>query len=54
MLEIQNRLKIKHNLLSEIEQLKKHLATLIDDPITDLEILTSIQFYGYLTPKGIK
>ncbi|MGL5941356.1 MAG: PAP/fibrillin family protein [Waterburya sp.] len=35
---IQNRLTIKQNLLSEIEQLKHNQKTLVDAPITDLEI----------------
>ncbi len=38
MLEIQNRLEIKQKLLYEIEQLKSQLKTVIDYPITDLEI----------------
>ena len=50
MLEIQNRLEIKQNLLSEIEQLKNHLETLIDYPITDLEIQPQkVQFIETLT-----
>ncbi len=50
MLEIQNRLEIKQNLLSEIEQLKSHLETLIDYPITDLEIQPQkVQFIETLT-----
>lgn len=38
MVESQNRLVIKQNLLSEIEQLKSNLNTLADSPVTDLEI----------------
>ena len=38
MLEIQNRLTTKQNLISEIEELKSHSSTLVDSPITDLEI----------------
>jgi hypothetical protein len=38
MLKTQNRLTIKENLLSEIEQLKNNQKTLVDSPITDLEI----------------
>lgn len=38
MLEIQNRLTIKQNLISEIEELKSHHSTVADAPITDLEI----------------
>ncbi|MDJ0692670.1 MAG: PAP/fibrillin family protein [Xenococcaceae cyanobacterium MO_188.B32] len=38
MLEIQNRLVIKQNLLSEIEKLKSSLKTLAGSPVTDLEI----------------
>ena len=50
MLEIQNRLEIKPNLLSEIEQLKSQLYTLIDSPITDLEIQPQkVQFIETLT-----
>lgn len=50
MLEIQNRLVIKQNLISEIEQLKGHGSTLIDSPITDLEIPPQkVQFIETLT-----
>ena len=50
MLEIQNRLEIKQNLLSEIEQQKSQLYTLIDSPITDLEIQPQkVQFIETLT-----
>ncbi|MDJ0633981.1 MAG: PAP/fibrillin family protein [Xenococcaceae cyanobacterium MO_188.B29] len=38
MVESQNRLITKQNLLSEIEQLKSNLNTLADSPVTDLEI----------------
>ena len=38
MPEIQNRLVVKQNLLSEIEELKNNLTTLADSPLTDLEI----------------
>ena len=38
MLEIQNRLTIKHHLISKIEELKRHGSTVVDSPITDLEI----------------
>jgi hypothetical protein len=38
MIELSNRLAIKQNLLEEIEQLKKNQKTLVDSPITDLEI----------------
>jgi len=38
MLETQNRLSIKQNLMSEIEELKSSYSTVIDSPITDLEI----------------
>ena len=38
MLEIQNRLTIKNNLISEIEELKKQNSTIADSPVTDLEI----------------
>ena len=38
MQEIQNRLVIKQNLLSEIENLKSNLKTLAGSPVTDLEI----------------
>lgn len=38
MVEIQNRLAIKQNLLGEIERLKKEQKTPLDAPITDLEI----------------
>ena len=38
MLQIENRLTIKQNLLQEIDTLKKNLNTLTDSPITDLEI----------------
>ena len=38
MLEIQNRLTIKHNLISKIEELKRYDSTVVDSPITDLEI----------------
>ncbi|MBW4535843.1 MAG: PAP/fibrillin family protein [Pleurocapsa minor HA4230-MV1] len=38
MLEVRNRLAIKQNLLEEIEQLKNNQKTLVDSPITDLEI----------------
>lgn len=38
MVEVQNRLAIKQNLLEEIEQLKQEQKTLVDSPITDLEI----------------
>ena len=38
MLEIQNRLTTKQNLISEIEKLKSHSSTIIDSPVTDLEI----------------
>ncbi len=38
MLQIENRLTIKQNLLQEIDTLKKNLNTLTDFPITDLEI----------------
>ncbi len=38
MLEIQNRLTIKQDLISEIEELKRSNSTLIDAPVTDLEI----------------
>lgn len=38
MPEIQNRLAIKQNLISEIDKLKSHRSNLIDSPITDLEI----------------
>ena len=38
MQEIQNRLAIKQNLLSEIEELKSNLNTLVGSPLTDLEI----------------
>ena len=38
MLEVQNRLTIKQNLISEIEELKSHGSTLVDSPATDLEI----------------
>jgi hypothetical protein len=38
MLENPNRLTIKQNLLSEIEKLKSSLKTLVDSPVTDLEI----------------
>jgi len=38
MVEIQNRLEIKQNLLSEITKLKKKLNCFVDSPITDLEI----------------
>ena len=50
MLEIQNRLAIRQNLISEIEQLKSHSSTLIDSPITDLEIPPQkVQFIETLT-----
>ncbi len=50
MLEIQNRLEIKQNLLSEIEKLKSHSKTFIDSPITDNEIPTpKVQFLEALT-----
>ena len=50
MLEIQNRLIIKQNLLSEIEELKSHLKTLVDSPVTDLEIQSQkVQFISSLT-----
>ena len=50
MLEIQNRLTIKQNLLSEIEELKSHLKTLVDSPVTDLEIQSQkVQFISSLT-----
>lgn len=38
MVEVRNRLAIKQNLLEEIEQLKSNQKTLVDSPITDLEI----------------
>ena len=38
MLETKNRLTIKNNLISEIEELKKHNSTIADSPVTDLEI----------------
>jgi hypothetical protein len=38
MVEVRNRLVIKQNLLKEIEQLKNNQNTLVDSPITDLEI----------------
>lgn len=38
MVKGQNRLAIKQNLLEEIEQLKNNQKTLVDSPITDLEI----------------
>lgn len=38
MVEVRNRLAIKQNLLEEIEQLKNNQKTLVDSPITDLEI----------------
>ena len=38
MQESQNRLVIRQNLLSEIEELKSNLNTLVGSPITDLEI----------------
>jgi hypothetical protein len=38
MVEVRNRLAIKQNLLEEIEQLKNDQKTLVDSPITDLEI----------------
>ena len=38
MVEIQNRLEIRQNLLSEIEELKSNSQTIVDSPITDLEI----------------
>ncbi|BAU67109.1 PAP fibrillin family protein [Stanieria sp. NIES-3757] len=38
MVEVQNRLAIKQNLLEEIAQLKKKQKTLVDSPITNLEI----------------
>ncbi len=38
MLEIQNRLTIKQNLLSEIQELKSNPNTIVDSPVTDLEI----------------
>ena len=38
MVEIQNRLEIRQNLLSEIEELKSNSPTLVDSPITDLEV----------------
>ncbi|VEP13300.1 PAP_fibrillin [Hyella patelloides LEGE 07179] len=38
MQEIPNRLTIKQNLISEIEELKSQTSTLVDSPITDLEI----------------
>jgi hypothetical protein len=38
MLEIPNRLTVKQNLLSEIAELKSSLKTLVDSPVTDLEI----------------
>ena len=38
MLEVQNRLTTKQNLISEIEELKSHGSTLVDSPVTDLEI----------------
>ena len=38
MLNIQNRLTIKENLLSEINQLKSNLKTTVDSPVTDLAI----------------
>ncbi len=38
MVEVRNRLAIKQNLLKEIEQLKNDRKTLVDSPITDLEI----------------
>lgn len=38
MLEIQNRLIIKHNLISEINELKSCTSTVIDSPVTDLGI----------------
>ncbi|MGL5831861.1 MAG: PAP/fibrillin family protein [Waterburya sp.] len=38
MVKVQNRLVIKQNLLEEIEQLKNNQKTLVNSPITDLEI----------------
>lgn len=38
MVEVQNRLAIKQNLLEEIKRIKKEQKTLVDAPITDLEI----------------
>lgn len=38
MLEINNRLTIKQDLISEIEKLKSNDSNLIDAPVTDLEI----------------
>ncbi|MFM2310938.1 MAG: hypothetical protein RLZZ04_214 [Cyanobacteriota bacterium] len=38
MVEVPNRLAIRQNLLEEIEQLKNNQKTLVDSPITDLEI----------------
>jgi len=38
MPEIQNRLAIKSNLIAEIEELKSRGSTVVDAPITDLEI----------------
>lgn len=50
MLKIQNRLVIKQNLLSEIEELQTNLKTIIDSPITDLEIgQEKVQFIETLT-----
>ena len=38
MLETKNRLTIKNNLISEIEELKNHNSTIADSPVTDLEV----------------
>lgn len=38
MIEVQNRLTIKHSLLSEIEELKHQVAAIAGSPLTDLEI----------------
>lgn len=38
MIKIANRLEIKENLLSEIQQLKNQLKSFVDAPITDLQI----------------
>lgn len=47
---IQNRLEIKQNLLSEIEELKRNHNTLVDSPLVDLEIQPQkVDFLASLT-----